>query len=343
MSSDRPFLAACRGERTAQRPIWMMRQAGRYQPEYLALKERAGGFWGLCTNPEAIAEATLFAQRSLQTDAAIIFSDITVPAWGMGLELEFVPGPKFTHPIRTRDDLSRLRAFDPAEHTPFLLDGNARTRAGLPPDVSLIGFVGAPLTLAGYMIEGYPGRHWLELKRLAYDEPDLLDALLDRLVEAVTRHARAQVEAGCDCIQLFDTTAGQLPPPELRRFAFASAGRVLRALEDLGVPRIYFARDIGAHLEEAAALRPEVLGIDWTVSLSEVRRRVGPGPTLMGNLDPVVLFSSPQTIARKARGILDETANEAGFVFNLGHGILPGTPPMHARHLVETVHAWRAN
>src|SRR5688572_27598121 len=211
-AEDRPFIRACRRQPVARVPIWMMRQAGRYQPEYRALKERVGGFWGLCTNPDAIAESTLFAQRSLDTDAAIIFSDITVPAWAMGLELEFVPGPKFVRPVRTRADVNALRAFNAHEQVPFLLRGIEQTRAGLADDISLIGFVGAPLTLAGYMIEGYPGRNWLELKKLAYGEPAVLDALIDRLVETTVLHARAQVEAGCDAIQIFDSTAGQLGP-----------------------------------------------------------------------------------------------------------------------------------
>lgn len=324
-----------------QIPIWMMRQAGRYQPEYRALKDKMGGFWGLCTDPDAIAEATLFAQRSLNTDAAIIFSDITVPAWAMGLELEFVPGPKFPQPVRTRDDINALKTIDPARDVPFLLRGIEQTRAGLPEHVSLIGFVGAPLTLAGYMIEGYPSRGWVELKKWAYGEPVLMEALLDRLVEATLLHARAQVEAGCDAIQIFDSTAGQLAPDALSRYAFKSAGRVLEGLKDLGVPRIYFARDVGAHLEEAAALEPEVLGIDWSVTVAEARRRVGPDIALQGNLDPGVLFCAPEVITSRAEAILEMAAAEPGFVFNLGHGVLVNTPPAHAKHLVDVVHAWR--
>lgn len=340
VKESRPFIRACFKQPTDRVPVWMMRQAGRYQPEYLALKERVGGFWGLCTSPDAIAEATLFAQASLDTDAAIIFSDITVPAWAMGLELEFSPGPRFSKPVRTRSDVDALKDYDPAVTTSFLMEGIRKTRAGLPDACSLIGFVGAPLTLAGYMIEGYPGRHWLELKRLAYQDTDVLEALLERLVATVVRHARAQVEAGCDCIQLFDSTAGQLAADALHRFAFASAKAVLGELRDLNVPLIYFARDVGAHLERVAELGAHVIGLDWSVSVGQARKRLGDDVALMGNLDPAVLFYHKDVITERAQAILRQAEGHPGFVFNLGHGILPQTPPEHARHLVDVVHAW---
>ena len=317
----------------------MMRQAGRYQPEYRALKERAGGFWGLCTTPEHIAEATVFAQQSLDTDAAIIFSDITVPAWAMGLDLEFAPGPRFAQAVRTRADVDRLRPLAPAR-VDFLSEGIRQTRARLDDAVSLIGFVGAPLTVAGYVIEGYPSRNWVELKRMAYGDPELLQRLLDRLSESLVTHARLQVEAGCDALQLFDTTAGVLAPAELERFAFGSARRVLDGLRDLGVPLIYFARDVGAHLEAAASVHPDVLGVDWTLSLAEARRRVGGGVALMGNLDPTTLFCPGEVVRARVEAILEEVGHQPGFVFNLGHGILPETPVANAKLVVDTVHAF---
>ena len=339
--NERRFIRACRSQPVDRIPVWMMRQAGRYQKEYRALKERVWRFWNLCTDADALAEATLFAQRSLDTDAAIIFSDITVPGWAMGVNLEFVPGPKFERPIRDMDAIRSLKEIDPARDMDFLMDGIRKTRAGLPDDCSLIGFVGAPVTVAGYMIEGYPSRNWVELKKLAYGEPKVMEALLDRVTDALIAHARAQVEAGCDCIQLFDSTAGQLSANELHRFAFGSSKKVIEALSDLDVPIIYFARDVGAHLEAAADLGADVLGVDWTVSMADARRRVGSSVALQGNLDPGVLFCSGDEVERRVNVILDEAAGEPGFVFNLGHGIVIETPPENAKRVVDTVHAWK--
>ena len=339
-ASDRRFIRACRRQPVDRVPVWMMRQAGRYQPEYRALKDRVGGFWELCRSPEAIAEATLFAQRSLDTDAAIIFSDITLPAWAMGLELEFTPGPKFSKAVQTDADIAALEPLR-AEKVDFLLKGVEQTRAGLADDVSLIGFVGAPLTLAGYMIEGYPSRGWTALKRMAYGEPQRMAALLNKVTEAVITHARIQVEAGCDAVQLFDSTAGELAAYELHHFAFDSARRVIEALRPLGVPIIYFARNIGAHLEPAASVGADVLGLDWTVSVERSRRRLGDEVALQGNMDPGILFCAPEVIEARVNAILEQARGMSGFVFNLGHGILPETPPEHAKKVVEVVHAWK--
>lgn len=342
-ASPTRFHRACLGQPVDRVPVWLMRQAGRYMPEYQAVRADAGGFHELCKSPKHAAQATLDAARILGTDAAIIFSDITMPGEPMGLELVFEPGPRFKNPLRTDQDLRRVRDVDAPRDLGYVMDAIRLTRAALPADVSLIGFVGAPFTLAGYFIEGDPSasRGWRETKRLAYGEPELMHGILERVTRVVTDHARAQIAAGCDAIQLFDSTAGELAHAELRAFAFHYAKRVIHALADTGVPIIYFARQIGAHLEEAAALGAHVLGLDWTVTLGEARSRLPANVTLMGNLDPATLFTSRAEVERRTRAILDESRGMQGFVFNLGHGVLPGTPVENVKQVIETVHGWR--
>ncbi len=334
------FSRACRGERTEKIPVWMMRQAGRYLPAYQALKEK-WSFWDLCEKPELAAQATLDAARILGTDAAIIFSDITVPGVAMGLPLEFSPGPRFAKAVRTQTDVDALREMVPERDVPYVMEAVRLTRAELPSEVSLIGFVGAPLTLAAYFIEGTPGKNWIELKRMAYGDASLFERLLDKVADAVAAHAYAQVQAGCDAVQLFDSHAGELAVPELRRFAFGSAKKVVEKLRSLDVPIIYFARGIAAELEAARDVGADVLGLDWGVTVSEARRRLGDSVALQGNLDPAVLFTSRAEVDRRVRAILDEARGHPGFIFNLGHGILPATPPENAMQVVESVHAWR--
>jgi len=333
------FLSACRGQSVDRTPVWMMRQAGRYMKVYRDVKERAGGFFELCRNPELSAQATLDAQAYLDTDAAIIFSDITLPGWAMGMPLDFDPGPKYTTPIRSEADLAKLQSFDPHDKLGFVMRAIGITREKLPADCSLIGFVGAPLTLAGYMIEGYPGKNWVEFKRMLYGNPELMHAVLDKVADGVAAHAQAQAEAGCDTLQLFDTLAGDLSSAELHTFAFAYAKKVIDKLKPLGVPIIYFARSIGAHLEAAADLGADVIGVDWTVSLTDARRRIGDKVALMGNLDPTVLFTEKENVIARTQEVLEQAKGLDGYVFNLGHGILPNTPPENAKAIVETVHA----
>ncbi len=328
------FARACLGEDVERVPVWLMRQAGRYMPEYQALRRRAG-FLELCRDPDLAATATLDAVRYLDADAAIIFSDITLPADAMGLELSFVPGPRFARSVRSQRDVDGLATVDPARDLGFVLEAIRLVRAQLPEDRSLIGFVGAPLTLAGYMIEGEPTPQWRELKRLMYGKPEVMHALLDRVATVVADHAAAQVRAGCDVVQLFDTTAGELAAAELETFAFAYARRVVDALAPLGAPVVYFARRIGAHLEAAAGLGQQVLGLDWSVSLAEARRRVGDRMALMGNLDPAVLLTHRDEIDRRVRAVLSQATGP--FAFNLGHGVLPPTPPEHARQVIRSV------
>jgi len=312
-------------------------------PEYQRLRERAS-FLDICQKPELAAQATLDAARYLDTDAAIIFSDITIPVIPMGQRLTFEPGPILAPAIRTKDDVQKLRAVDAARDMDYVMEAIRRTRAELPDDVSLIGFVGAPLTLAAYMIEGTPGRSWHEFKKMVYAEPGLFASLLERVTETVAAHAAAQIEAGCDSVQLFDSLAGELASAELEHFAFGAAKKCIDHLtgrrETAHAPVVYFGRSIGAHLEKAAELGADVLGLDWTVSVREARERLGDGVHLQGNLDPSVLLTTPAEIDRRVRQILDEAQGLRGFVFNLGHGIVPPTPPENAKQVVTSVRAW---
>lgn len=335
------FHRACLGSPIERVPVWLMRQAGRYMKEYQEVRQKAGGFLELCKNPELSAQATLDAARILNTDAAIIFSDITLPAHAMGVPLEFAPGPRFTSPVRDFAAIRQLKEIRPERDLDYVLQAIHLTRSKLPDHVSLIGFVGAPLTLAGYMIQGTPDTHWLELKKLAYGEPKVLDALLNKVTEAVTAHAKAQIEAGCDVVQLFDTAAGELAANELHHFAFGYARRVIQELKKLNKPIIYFARNIGAHIESAADLGANVLGIDWTITIGHARRCLNNRVVLMGNLDPAVLLTNPDEIARGVQSILGAAKGLPSFILNLGHGVLQYTPPAHAAHFVKVGQSYK--
>ncbi|MBI5511106.1 MAG: uroporphyrinogen decarboxylase [Deltaproteobacteria bacterium] len=330
------MVRACRREPVDRIPVWMMRQAGRYMPEYQELRRKAD-FLTLCRDPALAAQATLDAARYLDTDAAIIFSDITLPAAALGQALTFEPGPRLAPAIRTFDDVKALKKVDVRRDLGVVLEAIRRTRAALPPEVSLIGFVGAPATLAAYMVEGKPDGNWLEFRKLVYGAPKVAEALIERVAEVVAAHAAAQLDAGCDVVQLFDTSAGELPSSELKGLAFAYARQVIAGLKPKGAPVVYFARDIGGHLEAAADLGADVLALDWKVSISEAKARLGNSVALMGNLEPAVLLTSVEEIDRRVQQILQEAEGLHGFIFNLGHGVLPPTPPAHARQVVDSV------
>ena len=328
-AAERRFIRACWRQPVDCTPVWLMRQAGRYMPEYQALKAKYS-FLEICRQPEIAAKATMDAFNYLKPDAAIIFSDIMIPALAMGLELDFAPA-----------DVASLKRPEPAKDLAFVMKAIELTRAQLPDSASLIGFVGAPLTLAAYLAEGAPSKNWVGFKSTLYDRQTAFEALLERCVETVTKHALAQVEAGCDAIQLFDTNAGMLHPEELERFALPAAGRVIEALRaKVDVPIIYFARDVGAHLETVGELtKADVLGIDWSLRMKHAADRL-PNHAVMGNLDPTVLFASEDIVASRTRALLDEMKGRPGHIFNLGHGVLPQTPPPHARKIIETIRAY---
>jgi uroporphyrinogen decarboxylase len=331
------YLRAARGERTERAPVWIMRQAGRYLPEYRATRARAGDFLGLCKNPELAAEVTLQPIDILGVDAAILFSDILIPVEPMGFKMTFDPSPVLDPPVRSRADIDRLRVPDPEAAVPFVYETIRILRRALEGRVPLIGFGGAPLTLAAYMVEGKGSKSFDRLKRLLYGDPASAHALLEKTTAVMERYLAAQVRAGAQAIQIFDTWAGILSEPDYREFALRYVRRLNDALRPLGVPLIYFAVD-AAHLFGAVKeCGADVLGVDWRTSLADASRALGDGHVLQGNLDPCVLFASPEIVCARARRVLAEGRAAKAHIFNLGHGILPETPVENAQALVAAV------
>lgn len=330
------FLRAARREPVERTPIWIMRQAGRYLPEYRAVRERVD-FVTLCKTPGLATEVTLQPIDRFGVDAAILFSDILIPAEPMGLDLTFNPGPVIDPPVRSRADVERLRLTDPRETVPFVYETIRLLRRELEGRVPLIGFAASPFTLAVYLVEGAGSKSFSWIKRLIYGDPATAHALLEKVAETTARYVAAQVEAGAQAIQLFDTWAGLLGPTEYAEFGLRYARRVLESLADSGVPRIYFALDAVHLLPQVRECGAEMLGMDWRIPLDEASRRVGPSYALQGNLDPCVLFASPEAIVAGANDVLDRARSIPGHVFNLGHGVLPQTPVEHVEALVRAV------
>jgi uroporphyrinogen decarboxylase len=333
------FLRACRGEPVDTTPVWIMRQAGRYLPAYRATRGRAGDFLTLCKTPELACEVTLQPIEILGVDAAIIFSDILIPLEAMGIPLTFSEGegPRLSPVARSEAAVAALRLFDPEVETRTLMDAIRLTVRSLGGKVPLIGFAGAPWTVFCYAVEGQTSRGWLDAKRWLFEHPPLAHALLDRLTRATTSYLAAQVAAGAAVLQLFDSWAGALAVEEYRTFALPYVQRILAALRPLGVPLIYFCNEGAGLLADAATSGADVLGVDFHLPIDEARRRAGAAHlTLQGNLDPVALFAPPADIERRAADVIARAG--ARHVFNLGHGILPPTPPEHAIALVEAVH-----
>jgi uroporphyrinogen decarboxylase len=340
------FLRACRREPVERTPVWIMRQAGRYLPEYRAIRERYD-FLTTCRTPELACEITLQPVRRLGVDAAILFSDILVPLPGMGVDVTFNPGPHLAHPVRSEAEVSRLRVPDPRESTGEVLDAVRLIRRELPSNVPLIGFAGAPFTVATYLVEGGGSKSFSAIKRMLFAEPALAHRLLDITAETVGAYLAAQVGAGADAAMLFDTWAGLLSPedyetfgvPYVRRVFDAVAGAAAKAGRD--VPRIYYAGDAAGWLDRCPWLGATVIGLDWRMALDRARAVLGPALAVQGNLDPAVLLGPRDQIRRRAEVVLAQ-AGPVGHVFNLGHGILPETSPDHARHLVDIVAEWSA-
>ncbi len=327
------LLRALRGEDTPRAPIWIMRQAGRHLPEYRALKQKYD-FWTLARTPELTAEVTLQPVRRYGLDAAILFSDIMTPLPAMGLELEFRPGPVLERPVRSPTDVDRLRVPDRDEVAPFVADAIGLLRASLG-EVPLIGFAGAPLTLAAYAVQGGGSKEFERFRAFVRQEPQATEALLDALAETTVRYLRSQIDAGVQAVQLFDSWAGILDVPTYRRFGLRYAARVLDALADAGVPRIYIAV-AATHLAEAIAELPlEAVSVDWRLPLSRWRALL-PGRALQGNLDPAALLGPWTSLETEATRVLREGLGGA-HVFNLGHGIFRDTEPDQVARLVELV------
>jgi uroporphyrinogen decarboxylase len=337
MSRADRFLKALRGEPVDTTPVWIMRQAGRYLPEYRATRARAGDFLTLCKTPDLACEVTLQPIDRLGVDAAILFSDILIPLEGMGVPVSFPnEGPRL-EPVRDEAGINALRVPDPTAEFPFVYEAIRRIRRGLDGRVPLIGFAGAPFTMLTYVVEGQTGKQFAETKRLLFTAPALAHRLLQKLTDTVGTYLAAQVEAGAQVLQLFDSWVGQLGPDDFRTFAAPYVKQLIERLQPLGAPVIYFANDGGSLLGDAARLGASALGVDWRTPLDEARAKVGDAVTLQGNLDPCALFAPIPEIERRAADIL-RRAGGIRHIFNLGHGILPGTPPEHAVALVETVH-----
>lgn len=342
------FLRALRREPTDYTPLWLMRQAGRYLPEYCETRKRAGSFLQLCKNPALACEVTLQPLARYNLDAAILFSDIlTVPdAMGLGLYFADGEGPRFERPLREEWAIRALTAPDPHDHLRYVVDAVAEIRRALDNNVPLIGFSGSPFTLACYMIEGGSSSDFHQVKRMLYGRPDLMHRILEVTAEAVTAYLNAQIESGAQAVMLFDSWGGSLSAAAYQEFSLAYLQRILAGLkrehEGEQVPSIVFTKGGGLWLESIAASGCDGVGLDWTIDLGEARRRVGDRVALQGNLDPAVLLSTPEAVRRETLRVLDAFgAGETGHVFNLGHGISQHTPPEHVSVLVETVHAYR--
>ena len=345
LKNDR-FLRALRREPTDTTPIWVMRQAGRYLPEYRATRARAGSFMGLAQNPEFACEVTLQPLARFELDAAILFSDIlTIPdAMGLGLSFAHGEGPQFAHPLRDAAAIRKLAVPDMDGELRYVMDAVRLIRQELDGRVPLIGFSGSPWTLACYMVEGQGSKDFATLKAMCWNEPALAHRLLDTLVQAVAAYLIAQARAGAQALMVFDTWGGLLGPAPFREFSLRYMQQVVAALQAdtvaRALPVILFSKGAGAHLAEMADTGCAALGVDWTIDLADARRAVAGKVALQGNLDPAILRASPEVIRREARAVLDSYGNHPGHVFNLGHGITPEVEPEHVKVLVDEVHSY---
>lgn len=336
MSRSDRFLKACRGEPVDTTPVWIMRQAGRYMEEYRAVRAKHS-FLDVCHVPELACEVTLQPLDRLGVDAAILFSDIMIPLEGMGCEIDFNPGPVFAEPVRTAADVEKLRVCEPEADVPYVMEAVKLIRRELAGKVPLIGFSGAPFTLASYMVEGKGSREFANLKRMMYAAPDVYAALMDKVSETVVRYLNAQVAAGAQALQVFDTWGGILSPADYAEYVLPYSQRVIDGL-DKTVPIIHFVKGAGGFLDLVMQAGGDVLGIDWHIDLSDAIAKVDGRFSVQGNMDPTLLLGTPELVVRRAREVVEKGKAARGHVFNLGHGILPMTPVENAVALVEAVH-----
>ncbi len=335
---DSVFMKACRREATPYTPVWLMRQAGRYMKDYRAIREKKG-FIELCKDPSLAAEVTVGAQEKLKTDAAIIFSDILLLLEPMGLPLAYPKGngPLIAKPVRDGQAVDAVKEFDAPEPMSFVFEAIRETRKRLKSDIPLIGFAGAPFTLASYMVEGGSTKDFTETKGFMKADPARWRALLQKIARATAVYLNAQVEAGAQALQLFDSWAGVLSAEEYAQFAAPYTRQLARALPQ-GVPLIHFGTKTGDFLEEFSRAGGDVIGVDHRLPLDEAWKRIGPGKAVQGNLDPLLLCGDMKEVRRQTERILKEAAGRPGHIFNLGHGVLPETPEENAVSLVELVH-----
>ncbi|MBE3599361.1 MAG: uroporphyrinogen decarboxylase [Limnochordaceae bacterium] len=337
---DDRFVRACRREPARPTPVWFMRQAGRYLPEYRAVRARLS-LLDIVHRPDVCAEVTLQPVRRLGVDAAILFSDISVlfEGLGVGFRLEERRGPVVDEPVRSAAQIEALRPEEVAERLPFV--GETIRLLVRELDVPLIGFAGGPFTLASYLIEGAPSRTFVETKRLMHADPGLWSALMDRLEQAVASLLEAQVRAGASAVQIFDSWVGALSPADFDERVAPSLRRLVGRVKALGVPVVYFGVETAGLLDRLAGLGADVIGVDWRVELAEAWRRVDPARHgIQGNLDPALLRAPWPLVEARARAVVEAAAGRPGHIFNLGHGVPPDADPSHLERLVERVHAW---
>jgi uroporphyrinogen decarboxylase len=335
---DSVFLRACRREPVPYTPIWLMRQAGRYMAEYRAIRAKTS-FLELCKTPSLAAEVTVTAAERLGVDAAIIFADILLILEPMGVELEFAhgEGPVIHNPVRNPSDADRLRQLEDASALEFVNEAIRQTRRALRPDIPLIGFSGAPFTLASYVTEGGGSKNYVHTKRLMYNDSGAWHAMMRTIAASLVKYLNAQLDAGAQAVQLFDSWVGCLSPDDYREFVLPHTRAVIQNVKP-GVPVIHFGTGTAALLELMREAGGDVIGLDWRVRLDQAWQRVGHDVAVMGNLDPVALFAEREVLKAHTRRVLDQANGRAGHIFNLGHGILPETPVENVIALVEMVH-----
>ena len=332
------FLRACRGERPERTPIWLMRQAGRYLPEYREVRARVS-FEELCRTPSLCAEVTVQPIDRLGVDAAILFSDILVVFDALGVDVRFEPSPVIATPVRTEADLARLRWADPRDACSYVYEAVRACKAALADRVPLIGFCGAPFTTLSYLVEGKTSREFEHVKGLMFCQPGLFGQLMERLTDLLITYLGGQVAAGADALQIFDSWAGALAPDDYREHVLPHTARLVAAVRQLGVPVILFTRGNSNLLALSSELPADVVGVDWTIDLARAIDVVGPHRVVQGNLDPLSLLGPAALVEQKARAIVAAGRRARAHVFNLGHGISRHTDPAIARLLVDTVHA----
>ncbi len=330
------FMKAARCEPTDTTPVWIMRQAGRYLPEYMEVRRRCT-FLELCKTPELAAEVTLTAQRVLGVDAAILFADLPPILEPMGFELEYTPGPVIHNPLRERGDLERVKEVEDVETMHFVFDAVRLIRRDLPADIPLLGFAGAPFTLASYAIEGGGSRNYIFTKSLMYGDPGAWHEFMQRLTRGLVRYLKAQIEAGCQAVQIFDSWAGCLSPADYEEFVLPHTKALLDGLPE-DVPAINFLTGNPALIPLQQQAGGQVIGLDWRVDLGEAWQQIGYDRAVQGNLEPVTLFADLPTIRTRAKAVMDAAAGRPGHIFNLGHGVMPDMNPDHVKALVEMVH-----
>lgn len=338
------FLRALLKQPVDRTPVWMMRQAGRYLPEYRRVRAQAGSFLDLCTNPELACEVTMQPLDRFKFDAAILFSDILTIPDAMGLGLHFIEGegPKFKNPVRTAADIKKLAVPDPETELRYVIDAVRLIRKTLQGRVPLIGFSGSPWTLATYMVEGESSKSFSKVKALMYEQPILMHDMLNKLAQAVAAYLNAQIAAGAQAVMVFDTWGGMLTTEDYQEFSLAYAQQVRELLQTevdgRKIPTILFTKGGGLWLETIAEAGYDAVGLDWQTDIAAARNRIGSQVALQGNMDPVTLYASKEVIRNKVKTILQKFGNGTGHVFNLGHGILPDIDPEHVAAMVNAVH-----